>query len=138
MASLVRTCAITAALFVALSFVLFAIDQLSEGSTNQVEAVRGEGMRAPSKAAISQPAPPATVERAREAQHSSVREFVDDGDDLLLSPFTSLIDSDQIWVQRLVPGVIGLLLYGLGGLLLANALPGPANRTGGDWRRPAA
>lgn len=138
MASLVRICAITAALFVALSFVLFAVDQMGEGSKKQVDAVRGEAGRAPAQAKISEASPSAAVERVREAQHSSVREFLDDGNDLLVGPFTGLIDSSEIWVQRMVPGVIGLLLYGFGGLLLANALPRSATRTGGDWRQPAS
>ena len=138
MASLIRICAVTAAVFVALSFVLFALDQASEGSQNQIEKVRDEGGRAPSQAKIDEPSPSPTVERFREAQHSSVREFIDDGDDVLLSPFTGLTDSDQVWAQRLVPGVPALLLYGFGGLLLANVLPRPTTRTGGDWREPAA
>ena len=138
MASLIRICAITAALFVAFSFALFAVDQAREGSQNQVEKLRDEGGRAPSQARIDQPSPPRDVERFREAQHSSVREFIDDGNDLLLSPFTGLIDSDHVWAQRLVPGVLALVLYGFGGLLLANAIPRARTRSGGDWREPAA
>jgi hypothetical protein len=138
MASVVRICAITAALLVGLSFVLFAVDQMSEGSRNQVESVRGSGIRAVSEAKINEPSPPPAIERAREAQHSSIREYIDDADDILVGPFTGLIESDQVWVQRLVPAALGLLLYGFGGLMLAKALPQPVTRTGGDWRQPAA
>ena len=138
MASVVRICAVVATLFVALSFALFAVYQLTEGSANQVKAVHGDKARAPSKATIDQPSPSPAVESARQQQHSSVREFIDDGNDILLSPFTGLLDSDEIWVQRMFPGALALLLYGLGGTMLANALPRPATRTGGDWRAPAA
>jgi len=137
MGPVIRVCAIVASAIVAVSFLLFAVDQLGEGSANQVEAVRGGTKKAPSQAAINQPAPPPAVERAREARHSSVREYIDDADDVLLSPFTGLIDSDEVWVQRLVPGAIALLLYGLGGMLLANAMPRRSTRTGGDWREQA-
>lgn len=134
MGSLIRTCALGASAVVVVSFVLFAADQLGEGSANQVEAVHGDGKRAPSQAAINEPAPPPAVERAREAQHSRAREYIDDANDALLSPFTGLIDSDELWVQRLVPGGLALLIYGVGGAMLANALPRRHTRTGGDWR----
>ncbi len=132
MGSLIRICAVTAAALVALSFVFFAVDQLTEGSENQVRAISDE-QRALSQAAIDKPSPEPAVERVRERQHSSVREYVDDADDVLLSPFTGLVDSSQVWVQRMVPGLVGLLLYGLGGTLLANAVP-RGDRKLGDWR----
>jgi len=134
MGSVIRICALAASAVVALSFVFFVVDQLTEGSTNQVEAVRGDGKRAQSHALINEPAPRPAVERAREAQHSSFREYIDDADDLLLSPFSGLTDSDEVWIQRLVPGGIALLLYGLGGLMLARSLPRRHTRVGGDWR----
>ena len=133
MASLIRICAVAAAALVALSFVFFAVDQLGAGSEKQVQALRSDPERGPSRAELDEPAPEPAVERAREARHSSVREYVDDADDVLLAPFTGLIDTDQIWVQRLVPGLLALLLYGLGGTLLANALPKPGRETR-DWR----
>jgi len=132
MGSLIRICAVTAAALVALSFVFFAVDQMTDGSENQVRALRSDG-RASSQPAIDEPAPNPAVERAREARHSTVREYVDDADDILLSPFTGLIDTDQVWAQRIVPGLLALLLYGFGGTLLANALPKP-DRQVGDWR----
>lgn len=133
MGPLIRICAVTAAALVALSFAFFAIDQLTEGSENQVRTLRNDKQRAPSQAAIDKPAPEPAVERIRESQHSSVREYVDDANDILLSPFTGLVDSDHVWAQRGIPGLIGLLLYGLGGTLLANAIPRP-DRKLGDWR----
>ena len=136
MASVVRTCAILAASIVALSLMLFMIDQSSEGSDKQVRSVAGSGERAPSSTAIDRPAPSPAVERVREARHSKIREAIDDADDVLLSPFTGIIGSKEIWVQRLVPGALALLLYGFGGMLLANALPAPRHRVS-DWRQPA-
>ncbi len=135
MGSLVRICAITAAALVALSFVFFAVDQLTEGSENQVRSLRSDDQPALSEAEIDKPAPEPAVERVREAQHSSVREYVDDADDVLLSPLTGLVDTDEIWARRVTPGLLALLLYGLGGTMLANALPKP-HRRAGDWRQP--
>ncbi len=133
MGPLVRICAVTAAALVALGFAFFASDQLSEGSETQVRALRSDNMRAPSQADIDTPAPTPGVERVREAQHSSAREYVDDANDYLLAPFTGFVDTDQVWAGRLIGAVLALLVYGLGGTLLANAMPKP-NRKVGDWR----
>ncbi len=133
MGSLIRICAVTAAALVALSFVFFAVDQLTEGSENQVRALRSDDERAFSQAEIDKPAPEPAVERIRETQHSSAREYVDDANDVLLSPFTGLVDTGHVWSQRVIAGVLALLLYGLGGTLLANAMPRP-KRKAGDWR----
>lgn len=137
MASLVRLVAVAAALLVAASFALFAIDRMAEGSAGQVEAVRG-GSATPAVAQppIDAPAPSPPVERLREAAHSSPRETIDDANDVLVAPFAGLLDTDSEWASRIVPGLLGILLYGLGGTLLANALPRPKGRTS-DWREPA-
>ena len=133
MAKLVRILALIASAIVVLSFVFFAVDQLTEGSENQVRSVRGDSQRARSDALIDTPNPGPRVEQARDRQHSDIRELIDDGDDVLLSPFTGIVESSSVWVSRLVPGGIGLLLYGLLGMMLANALPGPKHKVS-DWR----
>ena len=133
MGPLLRLCAVTATGLVAISFLLFALDQSREGSENQVRAVERKGAHAPSQAAIDRASPPPTVERARESQHSSVREAIDDADDVLLSPFNDLVESKNVWVERLVPGTLAVLLYGLGGMLLANFLPKRPKQVR-DWR----
>ncbi|MEJ7750047.1 MAG: hypothetical protein WKF32_01185 [Thermoleophilaceae bacterium] len=133
MANLVRILALTASAIVVLSFVFFVVDQLTEGSENQVRSVRGDSQRARSDALIDAPNPGPRVEQARDRQHSDIRELIDDGDDVLLSPFTGIVESSNVWASRLVPGGIGILLYGLLGMMLANALPGPKHEVS-DWR----
>lgn len=133
MASLLRLAAVTAATFVALSFLLFAVDQSEQGSTNQVRAVDGTGGLVASETAIDRPAPGREIENLREARHSGLREVIDDVDDFLLAPFTGVARSSNGWVERMVPGTLALLLYGLGGMLLANFLPRPDRRQT-DWR----
>lgn len=133
MASLLRLAAVTAATFVALSFLLFALDQSEDGSANQVRAVDGSVGPAPA-AAIDRPAPGREIEDLREARHSEPREAIDDVNDSLLAPFTGVIRSSNLWVERMVPGTLALLLYGLGGMLLANFLPRPRRREA-DWRQ---
>jgi hypothetical protein len=133
MGSVLRLAAIAAAALVALSFLFFAVDQSREGSATQVDSVDDSKSKASSDAAIDVPSPEPRVERAREARHTGIREAVDDADDVLVSPFTGLIDSSNLWIERVVPGALALLLYGLGGMLLANALPKPQRHTK-DWR----
>jgi len=137
MGSLVRLCAVLATLIVASSFVLFAVDRLAEGSEAQRQSLRGNEGPANSRSAIDVAAPQPAVERVREASHSSARELIDDADDVLLTPFAGLVDSDSVWVSRVVAGLLALLVYGLGGGLLANALPKPSSGAG-DWRRSDA
>jgi hypothetical protein len=120
-AALIRWLAIFASAFVALSFLYFAVNQTSNASRNQVNAIVGSsGVKAESATKV--PNPPKDVEQVREQENDKLHEFVDDVDDVLLSPFTSIVDSDSIWVLRLVPLGLALLIYGIGGLYLARAL----------------
>jgi hypothetical protein len=120
-AAFVRWLAIFATAFVVLSFLYFAVNQTSTASQNQVNAIVGDaGVKAESATKV--PDPPKDVEQVREQENDKLHEFVDDVDDVLVSPFTGIVDSDSIWVRRLVPLGLALLIYGLGGLYLARAL----------------
>ena len=124
MASVLRLVAVAVSVLVIVGFFAFAADETGEASKTQVKKVDG---------ALEEPAPTAAQEALREREHGPVREFIDDANDVLLSPFTGLIDTKDAWVQRLVPGGLALLLFGFGGMLLANSLPKPKNETQ-DWR----
>ena len=52
---------------------------------------------------------------------------------MLLGPFDDLVGSSNVWVERGLPALLGLLLYGVGLGMLANFLP-KQNRASGDWR----
>lgn len=66
-------------------------------------------------------------ERAREKAHSAAREYVDDANDVLLAPFSSLTDgSSNKWVRRTVPALIALLVFGFGLGYLARFASGRA------------
>jgi hypothetical protein len=112
--------AILASAFVALSFLFFATDQTSNASDNSIREISGGDALKP-ESVTKVPNPDPDVEKLREKENSSFQEFVDDVDDVLLSPFMSFVDDKSIWVQRLVPGLIALLLYGAGGLYLARS-----------------
>ena len=133
MQTLVRLAAMCAAAFTALSFVLFAVDQSEEGSANQVRTVNGFPERTEAEAGIDRPAPGRATERIREARHGDVRELIDDGNDVVVAPFAELVSSSNVWVERLVAGGLAALVFGLGGMLLANFVPQP-RRKATDWR----
>lgn len=120
-AAVVRWCSLFACAFVTLSFLYFAVNQTSTASQNQVNAIAGgTGVKAESATKVPDPAP--DVEKLRQQENDKFHEFVDDVDDVLVSPFTSITDSHSIWVLRLVPLGLALLIYGLGGQYLARAM----------------
>jgi hypothetical protein len=102
---LLRTVAIVVSLVVVVSFGLFAIDELS-GAAKRNEAKLSQDLEAN---------PPPAAEHQREKDHGAVREAIDDANDVLVSPFTEIVSSsDTRWVQRGVPALLALLVFGLG------------------------
>jgi hypothetical protein len=93
-----------ACVVIILSFGMWAADEGRSGSNTQVAKIDDS---------FATPAPSTQGETAREKQHGQAREFIDDVDDDLLSPFAGIIDSDNDWAMRLVPALLGLLLYGV-------------------------
>jgi hypothetical protein len=133
MGSVIRWIAILASVIVALGFLAFAVDEMDRGSKTQQNALaRGLSDLEPN-ASINSPTPSPAEEKAREKAHGPVREAIDDANDVLLAPFSGLIDSDNSWVEHAVPSLLALLVYGLGLGMLANMLP-KGRAHGGDWR----
>ena len=130
MGSLVRLVAIAASGLVLLGFAYFATDEMSRGSQNQQNELTRQ-LTAEDPAPV---APSPDQEAERERLNGPIREVVDDANDLLLGPFTSLVDgSTDRWVTHGVPALLALLLYGVGLGMLANMLP-KEREHGADWR----
>jgi len=112
-----RIAAILASVFLVLGWGLFALDQAQGASHESVAGIAGD------PTTFSDPSP--DQERVREKVHSKPREFVDDVNDVLLSPFAGLTDnSGSKWVRRSIPALIALLVYGFGGGFLARFAAG--------------
>jgi hypothetical protein len=128
-ARLVTWVSLVASLVIVASFAMFAIDQARDGSKQQV-AKLGGALEPPTNAAtnVNQADPSPRTERARERKHGQVREVIDDADDVLVSPFAGIVSSKSIWVQRGVPSLIALLVFGVALRLLASYLPGGVRR----------
>lgn len=120
-AMVLRIAAVVATVFVVAGLIGFLTDEVRDSS--KVSATRitllGNG-QTPKTVDITQPDPPADVERAREGQHSKAREFIDDVGDVLMSPFTWVGSGSRAWVQRLIDSGLALLLYGVLGMFLAD------------------
>jgi hypothetical protein len=117
-----------AALVLLASFGLFAIDQAQDGSKQQVAKLGSEIEPGAVQTNVNQADPSPKTERAREKKHGDVREAIDDVDDVIVSPFTGVVDSSSIWAQRGVPTLIAFLLFAVGLRILAAYLPGGARR----------
>jgi hypothetical protein len=131
MGSLVRIVAIVCSGLVLLGFAYFATDEMSRGSQNQQNALAAELAAQPDPAPV---APSPDEEAARERANGTVREAIDDANDLLIGPFAGLVEgSDNRWVRHGVPALLGLLLYGFCLGMLANMLP-KAREHRGEWQ----
>ena len=132
MGSFVRLVAIVASGLVLFGFAYFATDEMSRGSQNQQNQLDAELFYVAEDPAPVAPSP--AQEAQRERANGPVREFIDDANDVLLGPFTALVEgSNDRWVRHGIPAVMALLLYGLGLGMLANMLP-KAREHGADWR----
>jgi hypothetical protein len=102
---------------VVLSFGAFASDEAGEGSKKTVARLAGAnpaevGRQETVNVNAASPSP--RVERLREQQHSTMRERLDDVNDELTAPFAGLVDRDSVWAQRIVAGLLALVLFGIG------------------------
>ena len=133
MGAFIRWIAIAASALVLLGFAGFAVDQMRHGSRAQQNALGQDLSDLERPAYLDNPNPSPQQERLREREHGSVREAIDDANDVLLTPFADVVDSKNAWVDHGVPSLLALLVYGLGLGTLANMLPKP-RQSGGDWR----
>ena len=131
MGSLIRLIAIVSSGLILLGFAYFTTDELGRGSQNQQNALGAELSGTPDPAPV---APSPDQEAERERVNGKFREVVADANDVLLGPFTNLVDgSGSRWVTHGVPAILGLLLYGFCLGMLANMLP-KTREHGADWR----
>ncbi len=118
--STLRSLALLCSAIVLVSFSLFAIDETRAASNQTAAEVAG---RDAARAADPSPA----EERAREQAHGSLREMIDDGNDLIVAPFSGIVaDSGSRWTRRGVPALLGLLIFGFGLGYLARFTSGRA------------
>ena len=98
-----RIVAIVSSLLVVAGFMLFALDDFSRASNHSRERIAGFETADPTPAA----------EATRAERNPRGRELIDDANDVLLRPFAGVVaGASSRWVQRGVPALLALLVYG--------------------------
>src|SRR5436309_311160 len=114
-----RFFAYVASLLVIAGFAAFAVDQLQSASKRAQDELSG----------VSAPNPTEKQEQVRERRHTTVREWIDDANDVLLAPVAWITDgAHNRWVRRGVPALLALLLYGFGLGMAARFSHGTSHR----------
>jgi hypothetical protein len=98
---LLVTTAVICSLIVSASFVMFARDQLAGASKQQQTEIVAGAAPNPGNVPIHK-------------SHQQPREFIDNAANELTSPFHSIVDSSSAWLNRGVPTLLALLVYGVG------------------------
>jgi hypothetical protein len=94
---------------VAVSFMLFALTEVSGASAHQVTSINvAPAFNANGTPAASNIAPPAPKPVGQP------KRFIDGAAKLLTSPFSSIVESDNQWIIHGMPTLFALLAYGLG------------------------
>jgi hypothetical protein len=89
---------------VAVSFVLFARDQLAGASAHQQKAVAtSTTLAGPTRIVVKKP-----------SDELQPRQFIDDAAHALTSPFDSFVHSGGEWARHGVPALLALFVYGVG------------------------
>jgi hypothetical protein len=116
--SLLKIVSLVAVAALLISFGAFVADQAGDSSKQTVAKLADAGAAAQpvpvTDETLNEPNPGPRVERQREQAHPGWREVVDDANDVLVSPFSSLAGDSSLWAQRLVTGLLALLVFGVG------------------------
>jgi hypothetical protein len=131
----VRLASIVAVVLIVAGLLGLLTDEVRDTSKVQATRIQSPGDTGTTAVLvdITQPNPPATVERAREQQHTSAREAIDDAGDVLMAPFTSIAKGSDPWVRRVLYSALALLLYGFVLQVLADYV----RRRAEEYRRQA-
>jgi hypothetical protein len=96
---------------VAISFMLFALHEVSGASAHQVNAINV----GPSYTATGEPVATSTSAQTPAAPPpAQPKRFIDGAAKLLTTPFSTIVASDNQWVLHGLPTLFALLAYGLG------------------------
>ena len=133
LSAILRIGAIVAVVFVVAGLVGFLTDEVRDTSDVQQTRIVDPGQATTRVVVvdITQPDPPASIERVREAEHTGAREVIDDVGDVLMGPFSWIIQDSEPWVRRLLYSALALVFYGFLLLVFADFV----RRKGDEARR---
>jgi hypothetical protein len=121
----VRLASYVAVAFIVAGLIGFLTDEVRDSSTvnatRDITVLPGQPAQTQTVSIdITEPDPSPAVEKLREGQHTSGREFIDDVGDLLMTPFARIASGSKGWVQRLLDSALALLFFGFLGQMLAD------------------
>jgi hypothetical protein len=115
--SLLKIVSILCCLVLLISFGAFVSDEAGHSSKQTVAKIEtadaSENVGAPAPV-VNQASPSPRTERMREKEHGAMREHIDDANDILVSPFKSIVSSQSLWAQRIVSALLAFLVFGVG------------------------
>ncbi|HEX6713872.1 MAG TPA: hypothetical protein VF066_10815 [Thermoleophilaceae bacterium] len=114
LARLIRVASIVAVLFIVAGLIGLLTDEVRDTSTVQATRIPdpATGRQVTDVIDIEAPKPPAAIEKVREDEHTSGREAIDDVGDVLMGPFTWIIEGSDGAVRKLLYSALALILYG--------------------------
>lgn len=114
LARLVRIASLIAVAFIVAGLIGLLTDQVRD--TSEVQATRipdpATGRQVVTVVDIEAPKPSPEIEKIREREHTGAREVIDDVGDVLMGPFTWIIEDSAGAVQKLLYSALALILYG--------------------------
>ena len=119
LASLLRLASWLICLLVAVSFLIFAIEQTSSASTHQQQELIGTGAPAGTGAPVGTASTTAPPPKHKSAVHKTI----DEASDFFTSPFSAVVSgSSSQWAIHGIKALLALLVYGLGLSYLARVI----------------
>jgi hypothetical protein len=114
LARLIRLASIVAVIFIVAGLIGLLTDEVRDTSTVQATRIPdpGSGREVTQVVDIEAPKPDADIEKIREDEHTKGREVIDDVGDVLMGPFTWIIEGSDGAVRKLLYSALALILYG--------------------------
>lgn len=121
---LIRVASLVAVLLLVAGLIGLLTDEVRDTSTVQATRIPdpASGRQVTKTIDIEAPDPPAAIEAIREDEHTKGREVIDDAGDILMGPFTWIIEGSEGAVKKLLYSALGLILYGVLLQVLADVL----------------
>jgi hypothetical protein len=114
LARFIRLFSIVASLFIVAGLIGLLTDEVRDTSTVQATRIPDPetGRQVTQIVDIEAPNPPLAIEKIRQDEHTKGREVIDDVGDVLMGPFTWIIEGSDGAVRKLLYSALALILYG--------------------------
>src|SRR4051794_38644540 len=110
----IRLASYIAILFIVAGLIGLLTDEVRDTSTVQATRIPDPGSprQVTQTIDIEAPKPGPDIEQVRQDEHTNAREVIDDVGDVLMGPFTWIIEDSDGAVRKLLYSALALILYG--------------------------